>query len=221
MPVPVILAAASLGINVVGKLFGHSAANKQAKAEEQAAATLKRNTTAAANEAASFSNAQLDEQLLNEQSAAQQSIEALMLRRSQERTAASRSNLQTDRAARAADATARLSAGAAGVSGASVSALLTDVEAQAGQARLATDQNLAATTRQIDMQRGAVAQNLAIAERGIALSRIGVDVDRRARINGVENIQTAPRPNPFMTGLQIIGDGLDFADQYLKTKKPT
>ena len=220
MPLPVILAAASLGISAAGRYLGHRANAQQARSEERAAADRRRNTTAAANEAASFSNLQFDQQLDETRTAAAQQINATMLRRSQEQTAASRSILQTDRAARAADATARLSAGAAGVSGASVSALLTDVEAQAGQARLATDQNLAAVTQQLDMQSDVTRQNLAIAERNIDLERVGVDVTRRSRINEVTNIQTTPRPNPFLTGLQIIGDGLDFANQYLKTKVP-
>jgi hypothetical protein len=75
-------------------------------------------------------------------------------------------------------------------------------------------------TKQLDQQATVVRQNAAIAQQNIGLEREGVEVNRLNRIAGVSNLPTAPRSNPFLTGLQIVGAGIDAVTSYRTQRKP-
>lgn len=126
-----------------------------------------------------------------------QTVQALNVRGSQEQDAAKQSIMQADRAARAADAVARVSAGEAGVAGASVDAVLTDLARRKAEATQITDRNLGATLDQL------------------TLARQGANAERVSRIAGV------PQPNPFLTGLQLVGAGVDTATTLYNYNHPT
>lgn len=214
-----LLAAGSLLLNVGGSIFNYKAQQKQVKAQERAAAQLKADTISAVFAAAGLDNAQLDLRGTQEKTAAEQAIDALVARQNEESLAARRSVLQVDREARMASSVAALSAGASGVAGASVSALLNDVGVQAAQSRTGIADNLSLIQQQIARQTGVIRQNLDLAQQDIGLQHQVVEANRKSRVNGVENLQTQPRPNPFMLGLEILGHGLDFGTQ-LQTRKP-
>jgi hypothetical protein len=164
-----IIAASSLALKVGGAIAGHQAQDKAAKANKDAA--IKANT---------------------------EQINGLNLTGTQTRDAAGRTIMQADRQARSADAQARVSAGEAGITGASVSALLGVLERERLDFKETTKANLGAELDQLDAEkRGAGALS-------------------QSRINAV------PRANPFLTGLQIGGAGLDFATSiYNSRPRPT
>ena len=119
----------------------------------------------------------------------------LSLREHQEQDAKALTIAQADRQAREADALARVSAGEAGVSGASVDALLSDISADASRFKTTAEQNLDMTITQLQQEK-----------RGVAA--------------GAGNrIAASPPSNPFATALQIGALGLDFATT-LTSRKP-
>jgi hypothetical protein len=90
------------------------------------------------------------------------SLEDIQARGAEETLAAAQEVRSTQRQARAAAATARVSAGEAGVGGISVDLLTQDVERQAGERNESIRQNRDLTLRQLDREaRGARAEALA------------------------------------------------------------
>lgn len=118
-------------------------------------------------------------------------IKQLNTRQSQEEDAANLSIMQADRQARIADATARVAAGESGVAGASVDALLTDIQRQDAEFKSITNRNLSNTKDQI------------------AAEKQGVFAEKQSRINA------NPFPSALATGINIAGRGFDYATQYL------
>lgn len=153
-----IIASVGLGLQVANSIGSNQAQKKQAKATVQAA-----NDTA------------VDQ------------THSLSLRESQETDAANTTIMQADRSARMADATARVSAGEAGVAGASVDALLSDLSNQDSAFKVQTQRNLGSTIDQLEQE------------------KVGVRTNAQNRIN------SAPFPSNLATGLQIAGAGVDFA----------
>lgn len=208
--IPLILAGAGLLLGGASAIASHKSQNNAAKESERAAAEQKRLVTEAAGRSALFENKQIDMQLDEQQLAFDQQIQAIAARRSEEHMAGRRSILASDRAARMADGTARLSAGAAGVAGASVDAVLSDVGVQAANSRTSINDNVASVDRQLDRTAHAARDTFFFQQRDTNAQREGVEANRLNRIAGVSNIATAPRANPFATALQIGGALLDF-----------
>lgn len=128
--------------------------------------------------------------------AMQDSWKDIGLREVQEQDATTLTIMQADRQARSADAVARVSAGEAGVSGASVDALMGDISAQASAFKMTQQRNLDMTITQL--QRDKVA----------------------AKTTAQNRINAVPRANPFATGLQIVSAGVDFANTIV-SRQPT
>lgn len=167
--IPLILEAVDAALKIGSAVAGNKAQAKAAKAN-----------TAAAN------------------SAFQNTVEGINLRQNQEQDAATQTILSADRQARGADARARVSAGEAGVAGASVDALLGSILRDKLDFEAVTTRNTENTIQQLERE------------------KLGAAATRDSRIAGV------PKPNPFLTGLQIAGAGLDFATSiYNNRPKPT
>lgn len=156
----ILLEAGQFAVQAGSTIAGASAQAKQSKATKQAAIEA---------------NAQ--------------TYKSLDTRAGQEQDAATRTIMSADRAARATDALARTSAGAAGVAGASVDALLAGIAHDKFTAEDTIHTNLSNTLSQIDAEKK------------------GADANMQNRIN------SAPAPNPFMTGLQVAGEALDTYNQ--------
>lgn len=109
----------------------------------------------------------------------------LLARAGQERAATAQSIMATDRQARQAQATAAVSAGESGVAGASVDALLQGIDRDRAQANLIGERNLDFTLGQI--RREATG----------------------ARAQALDRINSVPAPNPWLTGLRILGAGAE------------
>lgn len=119
---------------------------------------------------------------------------ALGIRQQQEQQSAAQTIMQTDRQARTAKALASVSAGEAGVAGASVDALLTDINVQRLTADTTTERNLQMVQDQIQAE------------------KTGAKVQAQNRINAV------PSPSGLQTGLQVLGAGLQFGTEYIRRK---
>lgn len=163
-----VLAAATLAIGTGSAIAGHVAQDKAAKANKQ-------------NALAALTGTWKD----------------LSLQEVQQQDATGLTIMQADRQARTADAQARVSAGEAGVSGASVDAVLGDISAQGSAFKQVQKKNLDMTIAQIERQ------------------KVAASVDAQNRINSV-------RPaNPFATGLTIAGLGVDFGNTLISRKPNT
>jgi hypothetical protein len=114
----------------------------------------------------------------------------------QEQEAAAQQKIEVAREARAARATALVTAGEAGVSGLSVQGLLQEFYGREGQFNANTDRNLQWTEQQLTN------------------SMKGLKAQATDRINSV---QRAPRPSFLDAGLRIIAGGLDSYSDYKKT----
>jgi hypothetical protein len=164
--IPLILEAAASALKIGSAIAGHSAQAKAAKANK-AAANL----------------------------AFQNDVLQINTRENQEQDAATQTILSADRQARSVDARARVAAGAAGVAGASVDALLADIERDKLSFGATTNRNLGLTIQQLEEQ------------------KVGAAATRDNRI------ASTPAPNPLLTGLQIASAGLDFGTfAYDKTR---
>jgi hypothetical protein len=104
--------------------------------------------------------------------------------------------MQADRQARSADAVARVSAGEAGVAGASVDAIIGDISRQASEFKTTQERNLDMTIAQLQQE------------------KVGAKSTAQNRINAV------PKANPFATGLQIATAGVNFGN-VLISRKPS
>jgi hypothetical protein len=116
---------------------------------------------------------------------------ALARRAHQEQRAATQTIMQADRQAREADALARVSAGEAGVAGASVDALLADIERDRLEFGTSVGQDLDDSQKQIELEK------------------------RGAAARAQNRINAAPPSDPLGTALKIGGAGLDAGSQYL------
>jgi hypothetical protein len=118
----------------------------------------------------------------------QANINALDTRETQEKDAAGQTIMQADRQARAADALAKVSAGEAGVAGASVDAVLQNLTRQKNTFDVSAKENLHNTLTQIEAEKS------------------GASATAQSRIN------SAPPPNPFLSVLQIGEAGINFGN---------
>lgn len=165
--IPLILGAAAFGMGAASSILGHKAQNDAAEDNARAAR-------------AAFAETQ----------------RALALRAGQERAVASQSILSADRERRMADAMTRVSAGEAGVAGASVDALLTDIVRASAEANSVIQQNLKGTLNQIHAEMGSAQATM------------------QSRIN------STPSANPFLTALEIGSSALSFGQQLYAGRKP-
>lgn len=163
-PATVILVA-STAIQIGSAVASHQAQSKQAKANK-----------------ANALDAMMD------------TFKDISLQEAQHKEAAAQTLLQADRQAREDEALARVSAGEAGVSGASVDALIGDLAARAGEFKTTQQKNLDWTLSQLDRQRK------------------GAQSTAQSRIAGV------PAPSAIGTGLTIAGSGLNAADNLIRRK---
>lgn len=124
-----------------------------------------------------------------------QTLEALSLQQTQVSDATSLTIMQADRQAREADAVARVSAGEAGVTGASVDALLGDLTAKASAFKRVQERNLSMSLAQIEREKAG------------------------ARTQAINQINGVPTVNPVSTALSIAGSGLDLWST-LKLRQP-
>jgi hypothetical protein len=130
----------------------------------------------------------------NANEAAKNSLGLLGLRAQQERRAAAATVFQQDLEARRADAATRVAAGEAGVAGASVDALIADIERQRLAAEAGVKANTEATLDQLAQERKVVRTN------------------RNAQISAV------PQPSPWATGIRIGGQVLETATSYAQLR---
>jgi hypothetical protein len=130
----------------------------------------------------------------------------------QNTTTVRRSALASTRAAAMADAQARVAAGAAGVTGASVTALVNDISRMdaTNQVTMTEDYQRAQSNIRTNL-RWSATQRAAEAE--------SLGVQRQNRINNVANLPAPAAPNPWVPALQIAQQGLQFAD-FLNTRTP-
>lgn len=253
MPVPIIMGAIAVGglvVKGVGALLGYRAQNEAKKRQQEANARTQALTTDAANKDAELANATLDERLRQIRAQRDQFIadnteaaERATLTNNYNavsdmatvKTNARRSILSADRASRMADGEARVFAGAAGVQGASVDALLNDIGRSTDTANAYTSRDAASEVAGIDTQRRFGVEgisrtlaasirntntNVANEENQVTLQRLQIDATRNNRINGVTNLPTPAGANGAATALQIGGDILGFlGDIYTMSKK--
>lgn len=199
------IAVGSLAISTTGEILKNKAQSKARKETVRANEQLKEDTTDSANAAYT-----VDINTINAR-AKQENAAALDITK-QNTTTARRSVLASTRAAAIADAQSRVSAGAAGVKGASVDALLGDITRVESANELTISDDLTKA-------QGNIRSNLAMSEEQANLERQQAYVNRQNRINGVSNLQAPPAPNPWASALQIGGSVLDFS-QFLTTRKP-
>jgi hypothetical protein len=162
-----IIEVGSLALGVGSTIAGANAQNKAAK-QNRAAAIAARN----------------------------EEFRALGLQEQQVEDAAQQSIMAAHRTAVNAEAQTRVSAGEAGVAGASVQAILADISSQDSAFKVQTERNVKATTTQIQQEK-----------RGVAAGA-------QSRINAVQPA------SPLATGLTIVSAGLDFAANQIKIRTP-
>lgn len=121
----------------------------------------------------------------------------LTLRGAQETQATAQTVFAAERQARQADAQARVSAGAAGVAGASVDMLQAGIARDAATSTMASKRNLEASLTQLSMERR------------------GAQALMRNRLN------EAPNANPFATGLKLTGAAARGASDVLSVTPTT
>lgn len=135
----------------------------------------------------------------NEEAAIKAMLEAwkdIGLRESQEQDAAEQTIMQADRQARLATASAQLSAAESGVAGASVDAVVQQIENEASAFKTTTRKNLDMTIAQLQREK--------ISGRTVAQQRIAA----------------VPPPSGFLTALQIGGAAAN-ATNFWYSRQPT
>lgn len=130
----------------------------------------------------------------------------------QNTTTVRRSALASTRAAAMADAQARVSAGAAGVSGASVTALVNDISRMDATNQVVMSEDYTRAQRNIRT-------NLRWSANQRANEEEALRIQRQNRINGVANLPAPAAPSPWVPALQIAQQGLQFAN-FLTTRTP-
>lgn len=126
---------------------------------------------------------------------AKNATKLLGLRQMQEQKAAAQTIYQMDLEARTADAKTRVSAGESGVAGASIDALVADIERQRLMAEAGTRENAQGTVDQLNEEKKVVRSNSA------------------AQVNSVASA------NPWATGLRIGGHTANAAASYASIRK--
>lgn len=204
-PVSAGIAIASFAVGTTSAVMSYDAQKKAAKEARRANKQLQFDTANAADAEFNVGRQALTNRREQERAQAEQVLE-------QNTVTARRSALASTRAAAMADAQARVAAGAAGVSGASVTALLSDIERMDAnnQAVISDDltraaENIRTNMRWSDEQRQAEFDALA--------------VTKQNRINGVAVLPNVANPNPWVPALQIAQYGLQFGD-YLNSRNP-
>lgn len=200
-----VLAVGSLAVGAGGAIANDQAQRRNRREVQRANAKLQADTAQAAD--AEFGVG----------------INALRLRREQEEQQADqlltqntitvrRSALASTRAAAMADAQARVAAGAAGVGGASVTALVNDITRQdANNQQVMTEDFLQAQSN--------IRTNLRWSNEQRAQEADALGVQRQNRINGVANLPVPAAPSPWVPALQIVQQGVQFAN-FLQTRTP-
>jgi hypothetical protein len=115
----------------------------------------------------------------------------ITIRQSEEQDAASMSIMAIDRQARQADALARVSAGEAGVAGASVDMILNGITRDRSTAVQTTQRNAQMTMDQLQRDK------------------------LQAKTQADNQIAGVPGANPFLTGLRIAGAAANSAGQFI------
>lgn len=175
-PVSVAIGA-GLAVEIGSKVVQHNAARDQAK-----------NIRGATAEAADRNE--------------HQQISRLTTRETQEQDAAGQSILAADRQARMADAEARVQAGEAGVAGASVDALLEDIQNRTSAFKVATNQNLTNNIDQLEAEK----------------TGVRINTKNQKTMAAVNN----PNPSGLALGLGIAGSVLDYGGLLIRrSPKPT
>lgn len=128
--------------------------------------------------------------------AAATQFNALNARSLEERIAAAQAINEGGRQAASAASLARLSAITAGVSGQSADAITQGIEGDLGRFTDSIDQNLEVSQFQLER------------------AGLGIEAQRKGRINGV------PPANPFLTGLTIGSDVVDFIGKRIAQQTP-
>lgn len=198
-PVSVGLGIASLAVGTTGTIMSNNAQRRQAREQLRANARLQADTAQAADEEFAINTQQLRQRREQEELQATEVMQ-------QNTTTARRSALASTRAAAMADAQARVAAGAGGVRGASVTALLADIERTD-----ATNQMVISE----DYQRAQnnIRTNLRFANQQRELEGQQLSMVRQNRLNGVANLPTTPMPSPWVPAIQIATQVVGFADQ--------
>jgi hypothetical protein len=124
------------------------------------------------------------------------SLNTIATRKAEEADATQMTIMQADRQSQQAKAVTQLSAGEAGVSGASVDALISDISGRFGEVKTAEERNLSQKNAQLNRDAS------------------GAIVDAKNQVAGV------PAPSAFATSLAIAGTGIDLANTIRKRKPP-
>lgn len=204
-PVSATLAVASFATSTTAAVVNYNAQKKQAREQRRATKQLQDDTARAADEEFAINT----QALKNRREQETMQAEDLL---TQNTTTYRRSALASTRAAAMADAQARVAAGAGGVQGASVTALLSDIERTD-----ATNQMVMSE----DYQRAQsnIRTNLRFANEQREVEGMQIGANRQNRINGVANMPLAPMPSPWVPALQIASSALQFSD-FLTTRSP-
>lgn len=168
MAAAAVIAGASLAINLVSSIFSHSAKKKAAKRQREEALRATRE--------------------------ASRDISLLEM---QQQDASQRTIFEADRSARSAQALTAVSASEAGVAGASVEALLGDIDRKLGEFKTAEQRNLKSVITQLQREKATGQQT--------ARSRIAA----------------APDPSLIALGLTFAGAGLEFWAAQVARPRPS
>jgi hypothetical protein len=163
-----LLTLGSFALKVGGDVANHIAQNKSARANEVEA-----------------------------RAAETRQINDINVREMQEKQAASQQIEAAARSTRTALSSAQLSAGEAGVTGASVDALLNTIGAEGSTATQNIKLNQENTNQQLERQ------------------KLGVSAEADSRVNSV------PKSNPFALALRIAGAGVGLATQFQSRATPS
>lgn len=204
-PVSAGIAIASFAVSTTSAVISNRAQQQAAREARRANKQLQYDTAMAADAEFSVGRQALINRRNQENAQAEQVLE-------QNTVTARRSALASTRAAAMADAQARVASGAAGVSGASVTALLTDIERQDATNQMVIDDDLTRAASNIRT-------NMRWADEQRNAEFDALSVTRQNRINGVAVMPNVASPNPWVPALQIAQAGLQFGD-YLNSRSP-
>jgi hypothetical protein len=198
-PVSIGLGVASLAVGTAGTIQANNAQRQASREQRRANAQLQADTAQAADMEFALTTQQLRERRDQEELQAAEVMQ-------QNTTTARRSALASTRAAAMADAQARVAAGAGGVRGASVTALLSDIERTDATNQLVISE---------DYQRAQsnIQTNLRFANQQREMEGQQAALVRQNRLNGVANLPAAPMPSPWIPAIQIATQVVGFADQ--------
>lgn len=223
MCIPALIAASSIAIQVGSDIVQNNAQNKVRKESKRANAQTLADVTSAADTDYRLNAHILDTRGAQERAAADASLTQNTVNAGQvlqaNRLSARQSIMASTRSAAIADGQARVSAGAAGVAGSSVDALLGDIGRTSATVQVGIGQELQIAqgninTNLVTAQRN-IRSNLAMAAEQHALELQQQVNLRQSRINAVSNLPVAPGANPWATALQIAGHVVGGAAQFI------